>query len=322
MSRLWLDATEEIRRRDPSAVRDLGELARRFPESVFTVRYGMALLSFHHVREADSVIRSLDPNGDWLRRAGAGHWPTLVMLDDILGDVNAARADVAAGARAFPHNMAIASAGARYLPRGGTSRQLDSLFDEALMLPVFRGYDAGHVMAVASLEAAAHGHGGWVPHIRDRALRWYAALPAEEQGGETPSGSDPCWMLAAVRAWPELRSRVATVLASSGDSSRWLRYEALAAAHGGDTATLSRLDRRLGVAIDHASGVALGELLADRARVAAMRGNGAEAVRLLGQAFAHNKSFDGLLHTDPSFETIWSDPGFARLLAGVDGGAR
>jgi len=321
-SRLWLDADEAARRRDPSMLRDLGELARRYPESFFPARYGLALLSFRHLREADSVIRSLDPNGGWLRTAGAGHWPTLVMLDDMLDGVNAARADVAAGARAYPHNMAIASADARYLPRAGTLRQLDSLFDEALLLPKFRGYDAGHVMAVASLEAAAHGHRDWVPHIRDRALRWYGSLPAAERGAEDASGDDLCWMLASVRAWPELRSRVAALLASGGDSSRWLRYEALAAAHDGDTATLTRLDRRLSVAIDHASVVALAELLAERARVATLRGNSAEAVDLLGQAFAHNKAFDGLIHTDPSFETIWSDPRFARLLVPVDGGRR
>jgi hypothetical protein len=218
--------------------------------------------------------------------------------------------------------MGTASADARYLGRAGTPRQLDSLLDDVLLLPVFRGYDAGHVMAVASLEAAAHGHGDWVPHIRDRALRWYASLPAAERGAETPSGGDLCWMLAAVRAWPELRSRVATLLASSGDSLRWLRYEALAAAHSGDAPTLSRLDRRLSVAIDGASGVVLADLLAERARVAALRGNGGEAVDLLGQAFAHNKAFDGLVHTDPSFETIWSDRRFTRLVAPVDGGPR
>jgi DNA-binding SARP family transcriptional activator/TolB-like protein len=321
MSRLWLDATEEARRRDPSALRDLGELARRYPESFFPPGYGLELLAFRHVHEADSVIRSLDPYRGWLR-GRFGHWSTLVMLDDLLGDVNAARNDVAAGARAFPHNMGIAQADARYLARAGTLRQLDSLLDEALLLPAVTGYDAASVMAVASLEAAAHGHGDWVPHIRERALRWYASLPAVERGADQASGFELCWLLASVRAWPELHSQVAMLLASSGDSSRWLRYEALAAAHGGDTATLTRLDRRLSVAIDRASGASVAELLAERARVAALRGNSGEAIDLLRQAFVHNKAFDALLHTDPSFETIWSDPRFARLLVAVDDRSR
>jgi len=155
MSRVWLDGTEAARRRDPSALRDFGELARRYPESFFPVRYGLALLSFHHVREADSVFHSLDPNGDWLR-VRFGHWSTLVMLDDLLDDVSAARRDVAAGARAWPHNMGIADADARYLVRAGTPRQRDSLLDEALRLPSVGGYDAATVMGVASSEAAAH----------------------------------------------------------------------------------------------------------------------------------------------------------------------
>jgi serine/threonine-protein kinase len=330
MSQLWLDATEAARRRDPSVLRDLGELARRYPESFFPVRYGLQLVWFRHLREADSVFRSIDPNGAWVR-ARPSWWWTLVGLDDVLEDVNAARKDVAAGGRAYPHNMAIAVAGAVYLARAGTPRQLDSLLDEALLLPATKEWDAGSVMSMASLEAAAHGHGDWVPHIRSRALQWYASLPAAERDTESASGLNTgtgtlsnalCFMLAAVRAWPELRSRMATLLASSGDSSRWLRYQALAAAHAGDTATLTRLDRRLSVAIDRASGAALADLLAERARVAALRGNRGEAIEFLGQAFAHNKAFDAYLHTDPSFETIWSDPRFARFLVGVDGGSR
>ena len=321
MSRLWFDATEAARRGDPAAMRHYGELAHRYPDSFFAICYGMELMAFRHVGEADSVLRSLDPNRGWLH-GWFSYWPTRVMLDDMLDDVGAARADVVAGARAYPHNVGIAVADARYLARAGTLRQLDSLFDEAVALPTVGDWHAGEVLAAAALEAAAHGHGDWVPHIRDRALQWYASLPAAERGAEPNSGFGLSWMLASVRAWPELRSRVVTLLAStSADSARWLRYEALAAAHVGDTATLTRLDRRLRVAIDRASDAALGELLGERARIAALRGSGGEALDLLRQAFSHNKAFDVFVHTDPSFETIWSEPGFAHLLVGRDGGS-
>jgi DNA-binding SARP family transcriptional activator/TolB-like protein len=320
MSRLWFDATEAAHRGDPAAMRHYGELAHRYPDSFFAMCYSMELMAFRRVGEADSVLRSLDPNRGWLR-GWFSYWPTRVMLDDMLDDVDAARADVVAGARAYPHNMGIAVADARYLARAGTPRQLDSLFDEAVALPAVGEWHAGEVLAAAALEAAAHGHGDWVPHIRDRALQWYASLPAAERGAERNSGFGLSWMLASVRAWPELRSRVATLLAStSTDSARWVRYEALAAAHVGDTATLTRLDRRLRVAIDRASDAPLGELLGERARIAALRGSSGEALDLLRQAFSHNKAFDVFIHTDPSLETIWSEPGFARLLVAADGG--
>jgi len=320
MPRLWLDAIEASDRGDPAMLRDYAELAHRYPDSFFPAFYGQVLLASRHVREADSVIRSFDPNHGW-PRGQFSHWYSLVMLDDLLDDVKSARADVAAGARAYPHNFSIAVAAARYLARSGTLRQLDSLLDESQQIPSDAGWEATSVMEMASLEAAAHGHGDWVPHIRDRALRWYALLSASERA-DSASSVGLCRMLTAVRAWPDLRSRVAMQLASSGDSSRWLRYEALAAAHSGDTATLSRLDRRLSAAIDRASGVALGELLAERARVAALLGNRDEAVDLLRKAFSHNKAFDAWLHTDPSFETIWSDARFARLLVAVDDRSR
>ena len=115
---------------------------------------------------------------------------------------------------------------------------------------------------------------------------------------------------------------MATLLASPGDSARWLRYQALAAAHAGDTATLTRLDRWSSIVIDRASGTPLAELLAERARVAALRGNGGEAIALLRQAFAHNRAFDAYVHTDPSLETIWSDPRFVRRLVAVDDRSR
>ncbi len=181
MSRLWFDATDAAHRGEPAAMRRYGELAHRYPDSFFAICYSMQLLAFRRVGDADSVLRSLDPNRGWLR-GWFSYWPTRVMLDDMLDDVDAARADVVAGARAYPHNMGIAVADARYLARAGTPRQLDSLFDEAVALPTLGDWHAGEVLAAAALEAAAHGHGDWVPHIRDRTLQWYASLPAAERG--------------------------------------------------------------------------------------------------------------------------------------------
>jgi DNA-binding SARP family transcriptional activator len=317
-SRLWFEALEAWHRHELlAATRSMGELARRYPESLFPYVYANQLFAFDHPYAADSAFRAIDPGRGWMH-GWFSYGAARIMVDDVLDSLGAERNDVAAAVREYPHHIGAAAVAAFYIGRTGQRAQLDSLFDEAVALPQVGNWGVHSVMGIAAVEAAAHGHGDWLPHIRARALAWYDALPAAERDSTPVVPYDLSWMLAAVRAWPQLGARIdrlERLAHTTTESSRSLCYRGLVAGHAGDTATVRRIDGELAARLDRAGEETAGDLFADRARLAAVLGQRDRAIDLLRQAFAHHVRFEVYLHSDPAFETIWSDPRFKQLMA-------
>jgi tetratricopeptide (TPR) repeat protein len=318
-SRLWLDMMLAKRRGDLNEVRRLvTELARLLPESVFPYMRAHSYLELGQVRDAAATIRAIDPERGWMN-GFYSYWITRSMLDHMLGDQDSERTDVVQANRAYPQNVAIATMAARYFASAGRLAQAESLFDDVVALTPRPGWDAGSVIAVAALEAAAHGHEDWVPRARARGLAWLNQLPSQERAFERGLFG-VTWMLYSIQAWPELETRLDRLLREEPSDLRWLAFRSLAAAHRGDTATAKAIDHSFALRFDSGkeSRGANAYILFARARIAAQLGKREAAVGLLRQALAHGHPFSVYLHTELAFAPLRGYPPFERLIAPKD----
>jgi hypothetical protein len=218
--------------------------------------------------------------------------------------------------REYPRHPAIASVAARYFASTGRLDQADSVLDEATALSPRAGWNAGSVIAVAALEAAAHGHADWAARARAKGLAWYNGLSPAEREAEAP-GFGFTWMLYSIQAWPELEARVARLYQAAPKDFRWIAYRGLVAAHAPDTPTARSMDAELAALADAplgGPGLAAPVLLS-RARIVATLGDRDRAVDLMRRFFAAGGRFSAYLHTEPAFANLRDYPPFAQLIA-------
>lgn len=175
------------------------------------------------------------------------------------------------------------------------------------------------MFAVAGREAAAHGRDQLVPRIRERAVTWYNALPAEERAVEAQAYG-LSWMLYSVQAWPELARRISQLAPKTSDLQR-VEFEGMVAAQRGDTVGAARASALLRAprgrpGVDDYLGLA---------RIAALLGQRDSAIVFIRGALAHPApdgvgQFGGAiyLHNEPAFHRLLSDPEFRALVGPKD----
>ena len=313
-SRAWLNAMQASRRGDiVESTRLLGDLARLAPASLFPFVYAQSLETLGRIREASAALRAMRSAGGSTRFFA--YWVSAGMFDDMLGDQDAARENVQEAVREFPRDIPIAATAARFFASTGQLKEADSVVDDAMTMAKRPGWDAGSVIAVAALEAAAHGHEDWVPHARARGLAWYNGLSADERAREA-KGFGLTWVLYSIQAWPELEARVTQLAHDAPNDPRWIGYQGLIAAHRGDTTSARRAERSLAAfpLPPNPPPGAIGFFLQGRARIAAMLGDREGAVELLSRALANGARFTVYLHTEPAFASLRGYPPFTRLV--------
>ncbi len=320
MQRLWLDQRLAAERGDAAeALRLLGELARLSPGSMWPFYNAVTTYQRGYERRALALILEIDPQRGWMK-GWYTYWSMRTMIRHSLGQHDLELEEAERGRAMFPGNVAPLTAKARALAVLGRRAELETTLDEALTTPPSGGWNAGSVIGVAALEARAHGHGDWLPWLRDRALAWYASLPPADQTYEAPAFGHS-WMLYAVDATPQLATRLDRLEREQGPTVDILGYRGVLAARAGDRAAALVADsalRRFEAAADprqvHYHFLANAATYR-RAQIAAALGENARALTLLRTILGAPGVSRFYVHTEPALASLRATPEYVAIVA-------
>jgi DNA-binding SARP family transcriptional activator len=318
MVRAWLAGDWDAA---STAVRRQAELA---PGSIPGFQVAEEARRRNRPHEAVRVLLQLDPLRGELR-GWIFYWVVLAEAYHMLGD-HARELDAAQRARALYPESALALRMELHARAAlGDIDGLHACIHESLASPSRREPRAGTLLREAAHELRAHGHDDdTAAALLAQAAAWHHDLSADErssaavqrataralyESGDLPAASALFTELAgdAVRVTdacavhhPHLGAHLdhgylGVIAVRCGDDAEAARIEALlAGAHGGDL---------------------FGSTFYWRAAMAALRGDGAGAARLLRRAFAHGMPYDLGIHRDPHFHHVRSVAEFAAVLA-------
>lgn len=124
-------------------------------------------------------------------------------------------------------------------------------------------------------------------------------------------------------AWPELAERIRGFRKAEPNSSFWIVYEGISAAHDGDRKVAMFADSVLQVIAKPGGDKRYGEMplplsLYHRAEIASLLGDRDRAIGLLGDAFANRLRYNTYVHANQAFASIRNDPRYVRLMAPRD----
>ena len=244
----------------------------------------------------------------WAWRAASEH--ALARYDDEL-------LSAAQEARRFPGTPTAAMSRARAYAAMGRIGSLASVLGRAGLNTAVPGWGARNLALIAGRELRAHGHEGHSAALFKRV----AALPV---GGKASRGELHQHALALYEsgALPEARTAYASLASnSSGDIEAVGRIGAIAA-RTGDSATVRVVDQRLR---EWRMPYAFGAPTWWRAHLAALSGNGGEAVTLLHSAMQQGARPTDIgivtLHEDGDFKALWKEASFRELIRPREGQA-
>ena len=303
------------------AVRRQAELA---PGSIPSFQVAEEARRRNRPREAVRVLLALDPNRGELR-GWVFYWVVLAEGWHMLGE-HERELDAARRARAlFPESALALRLEVHAHAALGDVDGILACIDERLANPSLREPRAGALMREAAHELRAHGHAGDAADtLLARSLAWYDDLPADER-------DQPAVRRAAARARYEAGDLDGAALAFAALAGDAVALADCCAAHHphlqahldhgylgaiavrrGDDAEASRIDALLASARrEHM----FGSTYYWRAALAALRGDGTAAARLLRRAFADGMPYEPFIHSDPHFLHIRREPEFAAVLA-------
>jgi serine/threonine protein kinase/tetratricopeptide (TPR) repeat protein len=163
---------------------------------------------------------------------------------------------------------------------------------------------AGSVMLTASRELRAHGNKAEALKVAEQAIRWY-----EDHYPENRSGLAEAYYLA--ERWDESQALYEELAADNPDNITYMGALGTLAARRGDEEEARRIADELKI-IDRK--YLFGWHTYVRARIHALLGETAEAVKLIQESFDQGNGFGVYIHREIDFEPLRDYPPFQELL--------
>jgi tetratricopeptide (TPR) repeat protein/tRNA A-37 threonylcarbamoyl transferase component Bud32/TolB-like protein len=229
-------------------------------------------------------------NSDWVP-----WWSNAASTYHLLGRHEEELTLARGGLERFPGARGILDRELWALAALGRVQAVDSLLDFVDGLP--RAADDGNRAAAVALELRAHGHAEAADAAAQRAIDWYAAVPATDQRGNRGGA------LYVAGRWAEAEALFAALLGTQPENPTYLRRRGVALAKLGRRDEALEMGRRLEAL--HGRPNIDGVHVAGQAEIAAALGERDEAVRLLRRAFDVGYGYSVAIHREPAFQDMW-----------------
>ena len=159
-----------------------------------------------------------------------------------------------------------------------------------------------------ALELRAHGHPAESQRVLDRVVAWYGEAGINDATRDDFPCARPFFnSFYYTRRWDEARAGYEHLLAEDPSSVKAHAALGALAVRRGDQPEAARMDAWLALRTNPGASYA-------RARLAALRGDRDEAVRLVRQALQHGLRGVMFLHLDPDFESLRDYPPYRELI--------
>jgi tetratricopeptide (TPR) repeat protein len=303
------------------AVRRQAELA---PGSIATFGMAEEARRRNRPRETLRLLGTLDPSRGEMR-GWIFYWVVTAQALHMLGE-HARELEAARRARTlFPESALALRLEVHALAALGDVPGVRACIEESLATPARQEPRPGTLMREAAHELRAHGHAdGAADALLQESLAWYEELPDDER--ERPAVAratararyDVGDWSGATAAFGALAGDRVTVTDCGAVHHPHLQahldhgYLGVLAIRRGDMAEAARID----VLLESARGGFLfGSTHYWRAAMAALRGDGTAAARLLRRALAGGLPHEPFIHTDPHFSPVLGTRDFGAILA-------
>jgi DNA-binding SARP family transcriptional activator len=279
--------------------------------------YRLANLANQQNRPREAAEALTRPRMDSIYRGNIqGYWYVLTfslhLLDEHRSELEQAR-------RARRHRPASSSAlfqEIRALAALGRLPAVRARLDTLISLPREGWFTPGAALTLVGTDLRAHGHGEAAAEVFERALAWYRSRPAEEQASQDWRERVGDLLYVAGR-WADADTAYGSLAreypTSRGypDNVAYLGRIGTIAARRGDSTLARRMFERLRE-MERAQPVPGQEAVVFRARIAALLGRRAEALRLLVDGFGPAGTTE--LHDDFDFDGMKSYPPYREFL--------
>lgn len=214
------------------------------------------------------------------------------------------------GRRRLPDDLSLVQTEIELRAALGQVPEVNTLIDRAFTLPPQPYTSVAMQPVIAALEYRAHGHSEAAKAALERARDWLASRPQEEV--ETPRYRyDLARVFYWTKRWEEALPVFEALVDEQPTSAARLRFLGTTLARLGRREEARRVAERLR-ALDQP--YLWGANTAGRARIAAVLGDSADAVRLLRQAYSEGQPFGLEIHREPDFEMLRDYPPFVELV--------
>jgi TolB-like protein len=270
-----------------------------------------------HFHEAEQLIRRIDPDRGFMLGWRDEYWGVLTDAEHALGEYEQELEDARRGRKQYPESPGIFSKEIRALVALGRVDEAVALLGVSGMLPI-RDADPWwpwHVMLAMTAELRAHRQPSAARQTAESALAWLESRSVEEQATAQYRAA-LCEVHYLAEHWRDALAACAQAAARQPPDPEALGRLVSLAGRRGDTAEVERLFLQA-ARNDLRGSPRIANEADSRARIAALRGERAEAVRLLkglkGMFPSTPGDFWFWLHTEVDFDSLRDSPSFQEL---------
>lgn len=286
-----------------AALNSVEAAARLAPQSNWTYMTGNLNRFLYRPRAALAALDRLDPQRGWAR-GWSPYWGVRSFSHHILGQHEEELRENQLARRLDAHNTNLLEQEVRALAALGRTAEVRTRIDSAFAAP--KAADGARrarpedILLAAALELRGHGYRPESDELFDRLIKLYERAPESERAQPRHQWERARALYMSGR-WKEAAPLLEALAADRSDDVELQAYLASVAARRGDGATARKIVGEIGAQSGPRNTAAVMYI---QARVAALLGEREEAVRLVREAISRGYTQNNMIHYDIDMESL------------------